>query len=257
MSTTSRLVRDISKLGWTVERTAGGLLKCTHPDASRPVFTAPNMRNYRGWENLRHTLLRATQPQEELLLEEPLADVIQDIPDFPTFNRHKRKGMLAVAKAIDRGSIKCEFQRPQPKRAPKPPTVVPAQSEMVFSESADPSKTTVIPAPTPTPETTVTPTVLGFLLDMTPPPPDLPPPPERAKFATHKGEKTLGPVANGFIKRPHERVEHLRVSPRGKIVVVKGHKVAHAHEIPEPPQPPVIDEEPMDLVSWLEQGGML
>jgi predicted RNA binding protein YcfA (HicA-like mRNA interferase family) len=54
----SKRIRAIEALGWNVSHTRGTHLRCSHPKASRTVFTAGTPSDHRAWMNLKHELRR-------------------------------------------------------------------------------------------------------------------------------------------------------------------------------------------------------
>jgi len=56
---TKKLIREIEALGWSAERTRGGHLRCSHPDAACPVFAAATPSDHRQLATLRCDMRRA------------------------------------------------------------------------------------------------------------------------------------------------------------------------------------------------------
>jgi predicted RNA binding protein YcfA (HicA-like mRNA interferase family) len=56
---TKKLIRQIEALGWSAERTRGGHLRCSHPDAAYPIFAAATPSDHRQLVTLRSDMRRA------------------------------------------------------------------------------------------------------------------------------------------------------------------------------------------------------
>lgn len=56
-------IREIERLGWTVEVTGGGHLKLTQPATRKPVFAACTSSSESGWLNMLAQMRRALRAE--------------------------------------------------------------------------------------------------------------------------------------------------------------------------------------------------
>ncbi len=66
----NKCIREIKRLGWSVEKTPGGHLKLTRPEAAYPVFTASTTASQRAWLTVIET---GGAPSQVVVVRRPMS----------------------------------------------------------------------------------------------------------------------------------------------------------------------------------------